>query len=540
MNPGLVVKLRPTGPWRIGSDSGARNRVDSIYHSDSLYAAVASAMARLGMLPEWLDATARTAIPAVRFSSCFPFLDNVSFIVPPRTVWPPAHPGASPRVRWKSARFVPLSLLPAILAGRKLDESKWGVDALSECLVPAGRSGPFRTSVRSNAAVDRLTGAAERHSVACTEFRKGAGLWAIVAFADESARDRWQEPVKAAFRWLADSGFGGERSRGWGRSEAPEFTEGELPEMVIGGRESGAGGQEQGAGGQGAEAQQPEPELAPLQMEAPTELEPAPTAENELPTEPEPVPPVEEAESALPTQEPYAGSPETEPPAEPEQGAASVLAPTEIAPLAVAAELQAEPPAPPSPAADAAAEETEAPPTPAEAEANTEPDPVAAEPQEAGQPVTPAEPETSPEQELVAAEPVEPEPDPLPDLTLSPDSRPADAAGTPPGPRTLASESAPESSLVQKHWLLSLFTPAATDAVDWSRGNYAVVTRGGRIESPAGGGELKKQLTMVAEGSVLCSAEPPQGSAPDVAPEGFAHPVYRAGFALSISLPEVR
>ncbi len=34
MNPGLVVKLRPTGPWRIGPDSGARNRVDAIYHSD--------------------------------------------------------------------------------------------------------------------------------------------------------------------------------------------------------------------------------------------------------------------------------------------------------------------------------------------------------------------------------------------------------------------------------------------------------------------------------------------------------------------------
>ena len=37
MNPGLVVKLRPAGPWRIGPDSGARNRVDVIYHSDSLY-----------------------------------------------------------------------------------------------------------------------------------------------------------------------------------------------------------------------------------------------------------------------------------------------------------------------------------------------------------------------------------------------------------------------------------------------------------------------------------------------------------------------
>ena len=49
MNPGLVVKLRPAGPWRIGPDSGARNRVDVIYHSDSLYSAVTSAMSRLGV-----------------------------------------------------------------------------------------------------------------------------------------------------------------------------------------------------------------------------------------------------------------------------------------------------------------------------------------------------------------------------------------------------------------------------------------------------------------------------------------------------------
>ena len=54
MNPALLIKLRPTGPWRIGPDSGARNQVDAIYHSDTLYASVTSAMLRLGRLHEWL------------------------------------------------------------------------------------------------------------------------------------------------------------------------------------------------------------------------------------------------------------------------------------------------------------------------------------------------------------------------------------------------------------------------------------------------------------------------------------------------------
>src|ERR1039458_7399327 len=234
MNPGLVVKLRPTGPWRIGPDSGARNRVDFIYHSDSLYSAVTAAMARLGSLEDWLAATARGTEPAVCFGSCFPFVDDIGFVVPPRTVWPPVSPSAlSARVRWRSARFVPLEVVQAMLAGLPLDDNKWSVDGPSECLVPAGRPGPFRTALRWSAAVDRLTGATERHSTACIEFRTGCGLWTIVSFQDVSAHARWAEPVKAAFRLLADSGFGGERSRGWGRAEAPEFTEGDLPEMIL-------------------------------------------------------------------------------------------------------------------------------------------------------------------------------------------------------------------------------------------------------------------------------------------------------------------
>jgi hypothetical protein len=66
-----------------------------------------------------------------------------------------------------------------------------------------------------------------------------------------------------------------------------------------------------------------------------------------------------------------------------------------------------------------------------------------------------------------------------------------------------------------------------------------VLARGGRIDSPAGSGELKKQLQMVSEGSVVHAATALHGAATDVAPEGFAHPVFRAGFAVSIPLPEV-
>jgi len=336
MQPAFVVRFRPTGPWRIGPDSGARERADRIYHSDTLFSAVAGTMARLGMLEEWLAATAGNPQGSpVRFSSLFPYLEEVHFVAPPRHLWPRP---PSPRIRWNAARFVPLSLVCDLLEEKPPQEDRWLVDAASECLIPAdirfSAPGPFRPAYRSHAAVDRLSGNVQVHGAACLEFAEGGGLWGVVGFADEEAWARWAEPVRAALRLLADSGMGGERSLGWGRSERPEFIEGELPGLIVAAPAAGAG---------------------------PSNGEPPATA----------------------------------------------------------------------------------------------------------------------------------------------------------------------------YWLLSLFTPAGEDIIDWRRGSYALVTRGGRVESPARSGEAKKLLRMVAEGSVLFAEGPLRGAARNVAPDGFPHPVFRSGLALA-------
>ena len=315
----ILIRLRPTGPWRIGPDSGDRDRVDRIYHSDTLYSAIAAAMARLGTLDEWLDATVRASEPAVRFSSCFPFQGDTLFVVPPRNLWPPP---ASSKVRWKGARFVPLSVVDSLVNGRAVSEEGWAVDGISECLIPLGGQGPFRVSVRSSAAVDRMGAEVAPHSSACLEFAPDAGMWMTAHFND----DAWKNRVIAALRLLVDSGFGGERSRGWGRA----------------------------------------------------------TLE------------VSEDQSFLPVS--------------------------------------------------------------------------------------------------------------------------SDGAQT-------------------AWWMLSLFQPAAEEAIDWSRGNYEVTTRGGRVESHAGWGEAKRPTRMIAEGSVVVAAAEPRGTATDVAPEGFPHPVYRSGYALAVRVP---
>jgi CRISPR type III-A-associated RAMP protein Csm4 len=367
MNPGSIVKFRPQGPWRIGPNSGARDRVDTVYHGDSLYSAVTNAMLALGMLEEWLDSTVRNpAGAAIRFSSCFPFHGETRFVVPPRSVWPGS---ASPKVRWKGARFIPLTLVEALLKGGLPEEDRWSVDGQSECLVPHGRPGPFRIGVRSSAAVDRMGSGIEPHTAACLEFHSGAGLWSAIWFADDAARERWRAPVESAFRLLADSGFGGERSRGWGRTESPEFTYGLLPNLIL---------------------SPPAPET----IAAPTEAIAAPGAS--------------EADS----------------------------------------------------------------------------------------------------------------------FWLGPSVAPA-------VPQTVSLSSA------HAYWLLSLFTPNPEDPIDWERGSYELVARGGRVESPARSGVLKKLLNMVAEGSVLVASGELRGSAADVSPDGFPHPVYRAGFAVAIPIPQV-
>jgi CRISPR type III-A-associated RAMP protein Csm4 len=410
VSPGLVVKLRPTGPWRIGPDSGARDGTDPIYHSDTLYSAVTGAMRLLGLLDDWLDATARNAAgAAVRFSSLYPFHNEIGFVVPPRSIWPPP---ASSKVRWKGARFIPLGLVAPILAGRLLEEDRWGVDGPSQCLVPAGQAGPFRVILRTGAAVDRFNGNLEPHSTSCIQFAPGAGLWAVISFSSEEQNQSWNEPVRAAFRLLADSGFGGKRSLGYGRSETPEFIEGTLPEMIL------------------------------------------PTAPAESP-------------AATPPAAPLALGPGTAGP--------GTNGPDTAEPLIV--------------------------------------EPLAAEPLTAG-------PQTA---RLLTAErgTAELREDPGAETTQPAEIAPAET----PAPSPSA------------WWLLSLFTPAAGDSVDWKRGNYALTARGGRIESPARSGDLKKIVNMVSEGSVVLAANSVKGTATDVAPDGFAHPVYRAGFAFAIPVP---
>jgi CRISPR type III-A-associated RAMP protein Csm4 len=77
------------------------------------------------------------------------------------------------------------------------------------------------------------------------------------------------------------------------------------------------------------------------------------------------------------------------------------------------------------------------------------------------------------------------------------------------------------------YWLLSLFSPATDDAIDWSGGDYKLVER------RTGG----KQLRFVAEGSVVTATAAPVGKAIDITGGHSAQAMYRSGMTLAFELP---
>jgi CRISPR type III-A-associated RAMP protein Csm4 len=321
MTSGFIVRFRPVGPWRLGPSSGARDRVDGVLHSDTLFSALTIAADKLGFIAEWLAATAEAAEPAVRIGSGFPFIGRTLLAPAPKHVWPPV---IASKIRWQAAKLVPLQVIPRLLSYESLKEDRWAVDPASESVLPVEKFGevspPFRVRMRQTAAVDRLSNVStEAVTTACLEFADTAGMWCPVFCAPE-----WRDRVQALFRFVADAGIGGERSSGWGRSDTPEFEP--LPSWLTA---------------------------------APAELDQHETG----------------------------------------------------------------------------------------------------------------------------------------------------------------------------YWLLSMFAPANSDRVDWSRGSYSLLRRSGRTE---GRGDVKIESAMVEEGSVLISEDLPSGLARNIAPDGYAHPVYRAGFAFAV------
>src|SRR5579875_1358995 len=103
----------------------------------------------------------------------------------------------------------------------------------------------------------------------------------------------------------------------------------------------------------------------------------------------------------------------------------------------------------------------------------------------------------------------------------------------------LASNGNQAGSGTALYWLLSLYSPAPADAVDWSLGNYQLTIRGGRVDNAAAAVSEKKVVRMITEGSVIAALAEPVGAFVNVAPDHFSRRIRRSGLALAIALPTV-
>ncbi|MBV8808411.1 MAG: hypothetical protein JO033_07015 [Acidobacteriaceae bacterium] len=239
----LLIRLQPVGPWRYGPGEGGLDRLDTLFRSDRLYSAVTLAMGQLGWREEWLRATTERSPSPVAFSSLFPFQGDSLYAIPPATLWPP--PAAltttpSPvflgKVRWKTAHFVPLSVIDALATGQHILADQWLPDPDSACLLRRDRpsTSPFRPISRSISAVDRVSHASfHAEPAACVQFAPGAGLWTVARFIDEEVESAWSNRVQAAFRLIGDTGLGGRRAKGYGQMGAPQFQRGPWPDVIL-------------------------------------------------------------------------------------------------------------------------------------------------------------------------------------------------------------------------------------------------------------------------------------------------------------------
>ncbi|HMH52301.1 MAG TPA: type III-A CRISPR-associated RAMP protein Csm4 [Candidatus Acidoferrum sp.] len=86
--------------------------------------------------------------------------------------------------------------------------------------------------------------------------------------------------------------------------------------------------------------------------------------------------------------------------------------------------------------------------------------------------------------------------------------------------------------------LLGLYHPTLREVTDGilDGARYRLITRRGWIASPDDNRQRRKSVRMMCEGSLL--RRPPVGQLASVAPDGFPHPVYRSGLALTIRCPE--
>ncbi len=218
-----VYRLRFRAPVHLGEVGvGVENVVSMIAHSDTLWAAITHAWARLfGTDPP------TTTDPPFRLSSAFPFLGPELYF--PKPIGTSFVSDTISPTLWKDfkkAKFIPANIFQSLLNGEKLNE-------IQVKLIAAGGKqlkSHINDYLHPHVMLGALAMGSNLYYVGATWFDPDAdiGLYFLVEFKDPSIKPHFD----AVMNYLADEGIGGRRTYGLGQFEPPESetVELELPD----------------------------------------------------------------------------------------------------------------------------------------------------------------------------------------------------------------------------------------------------------------------------------------------------------------------
>jgi len=222
-----LYKLRPLSPFHFGEPSVRIGSTDGVFHSDSLFGALATGIRMwhgAEVLGEILSRFQER--PPFRVASLFPYAGDVLFF--PMPMLPLEREAEDAHgIRLKNVRFVSRGILEALLHRQSLDGHLSSDNLYQGGIVwstreerallplpPHRREGVFwHRQVVSTLSIDRMVAASHVYRTGLVSFSPDCGLYFLVEIEDHSSKAM----VENALDYLSQAGLGGRRSAGHGQ-----------------------------------------------------------------------------------------------------------------------------------------------------------------------------------------------------------------------------------------------------------------------------------------------------------------------------------
>ncbi len=222
-----LYRLRPRSPFHFGEGGVRTASTDAVFHSDSLFGALATGIRMwhgAEVLGDLLSSFQER--PPFRISSLFPCAGDV-LLFPMPLLKLPVEPEAQDTdgIRLKNIRFVSRGILEALLHRQALD-SHLSRDSLCQggtvwftheerASLPLGRQEEalWHRQVVSALSIDRMVAASQVYRTGLISFSPDCGLYFLVEVEDTNSK----AIVENALDYLSQAGLGGRRSAGHGQ-----------------------------------------------------------------------------------------------------------------------------------------------------------------------------------------------------------------------------------------------------------------------------------------------------------------------------------